>query len=272
MTSVARSEPEEILRKGEIFADRYEVEDLLGRGGMGAVYRVRDFALGEVIALKVLAFGPDPSPTAVLRFRQEVRLARRVTHPNVARVYDIGEHQGTIYLTMELIDGGSLRDVLRAERRLTPARTARIARALCAGLQAIHAGGVIHRDLKPANVLLDRAGRVVTRTPLWALVPRRDPGQGGRPRVRAGIREHPEPSPHLARHPAGRRGVRRPRPARRGAGAPAPRRDQRARRSRVARSLPAPRGPARASRFQGSEATSPRPRRDDLVPLSLRLP
>ena len=161
MTSVARSEPEEILRKGEIFADRYEVEDLLGRGGMGAVYRVRDFALGEVIALKVLAFGPDPSPTAVLRFRQEVRLARRVTHPNVARVYDIGEHQGTIYLTMELIDGGSLRDVLRAERRLTPARTARVARALCAGLQAIHAGGVIHRDLKPANVLLDRAGRVV---------------------------------------------------------------------------------------------------------------
>src|SRR5262245_2370874 len=93
-----RKAAEEYLRKGEIFAGRYEVEELLGRGGMGAVYRVRDLALGEVVALKVLSMGPEPPPTAVLRFRQEVRLARRVTHPNVARVYDIGEHEGTIFL------------------------------------------------------------------------------------------------------------------------------------------------------------------------------
>jgi TolB-like protein/Tfp pilus assembly protein PilF len=149
------------LPLGQRFADRYQIEELLGRGGMGAVYRARDLSLGEDIALKVLTLGEEAPVAAVLRFRQEVRLARRVTHPNVARVYDIGEHEGILYLTMELIDGVTLRAALRAEDRFDAVRAARIARAICDGLAAAHAAGVIHRDLKPANILLDDAGRIV---------------------------------------------------------------------------------------------------------------
>jgi serine/threonine protein kinase len=149
------------LALGAFFADRYQVEGILGSGAMGTVYRVRDLGLGEVVALKVLSVWPEPPPLAVLRFREEVRLARRVTHPYVARVYDIGEHDGRIFLTMEFVDGDTLRSVLRAERRLAPARAAGIARALCEGLHAAHAVGVVHRDLKPANILIDRRGRVV---------------------------------------------------------------------------------------------------------------
>lgn len=135
------------LTNGELFAERYEVEGLLGRGGMGAVYRARDRALGESIALELLATDAEAAPTDVLRFNQEVRLARRVTHPNVARVHDIGEHASVVYLTMELVEGETLRAVLRRERRLAPEHAVRIALALCEGLRAAHAAGVMHRDL-----------------------------------------------------------------------------------------------------------------------------
>jgi eukaryotic-like serine/threonine-protein kinase len=161
MKAAARSEPDQELARGELFADRYQVEELLGRGGMGAVYRAHDLALAEPIALKVFPLDPDRAPLGVMRFRQEVKLARRVTHPNVARVYDIGEHQGKLYLTMEFIDGATLRAVLSSERRLAPARGVEIARAVALGLSAAHAAGVIHRDLKPGNILLARGGRVV---------------------------------------------------------------------------------------------------------------
>jgi len=149
------------LAQGELFADRYEILESLGRGGMGAVYHARDLSLGEDIALKLLSFVEDPSPIAVLRFRKEVKLARRVTHPNVARVYDIGEHLGKIYLTMELVHGPTLRAVLRSEHRLAVGRVIEIGRALAAGLSAAHEVGVVHRDLKPSNILIDRSGRVV---------------------------------------------------------------------------------------------------------------
>jgi serine/threonine-protein kinase len=127
---------------------------------MGAVYRARDVTLGETIALKVMLACEDAAAELV-RFRQEVRLARRVTHPNVARVYDIGEHAGLAYLTMELVLGETLRQLLRREGALAKARAARIALALCDGLRAAHAAGVVHRDLKPANVLVAADGRVV---------------------------------------------------------------------------------------------------------------
>jgi eukaryotic-like serine/threonine-protein kinase len=149
------------LAPGALFAGRYQVEALLGRGGMGAVYRVRDLCVAAAVALKVLEFGPEPAPLAVLRFREEVRLAWRVTHPNVARVYDLGEHEGLFYLTMELVEGQTLRSILRAEGSLSPERAVSIALALCAGLEAAHSAGVIHRDLKPANVLVTPQGRVV---------------------------------------------------------------------------------------------------------------
>lgn len=146
---------------GTLFAERYWIEEVVGRGGMGAVYRARDVTLGETIAMKLLAAGSDATAAQVARFRQEVRLARRVTHPNVARVYDIGEHDQLVYLTMELIEGETLRQLLRREGALPKERAAQIALALCDGLVAAHAAGVVHRDLKPANVLLAERGRVV---------------------------------------------------------------------------------------------------------------
>jgi serine/threonine-protein kinase len=145
----------------EVIAGRYEVLGLLGVGGMGSVYRVRDLELGEVVALKFLR--ADSTQDAQLHegFRQEVRLARRVTHANVARMFDIGEHAGQRFLTMECIDGESLSNLLAREGKLAEDRVVTIGLALCAGLAAAHAAGVVHRDLKPDNVLIERSGRVV---------------------------------------------------------------------------------------------------------------
>ena len=144
-----------------ILADRYVILGMLGAGGMGNVYKARDLELEELVALKVLRPELVGAAGVLDRFRREVKLARRVTHPNVARVFDIGDHRGEKFLTMELIDGESLGAMLVRERRLPVARVATLASAICAGLAAAHAAGVIHRDLKPDNVLLDRGGRVV---------------------------------------------------------------------------------------------------------------
>jgi serine/threonine protein kinase/tetratricopeptide (TPR) repeat protein len=144
---------------GQAFADRYVVEKLLGRGGMGAVYRVRDRAVDEVVALKLLDLAAT-TPEAIERFRREVRLARRITHRNAARTYDLGEWQGFRYLTMEYVDGESLRQ-LAARMRPSPARVIDFAVQIARALAAIHEAGVVHRDLKPANVLVERSGRVV---------------------------------------------------------------------------------------------------------------
>lgn len=142
---------------GELFAQRYLVEQLLGRGGMGSVYRVRDHELDETVALKLLEAA---SPDVVTRFRREVRLARRVTHRNTARTYDLGEFRGLRFLTMEFVDGESLRE--RCTRSPPGLLTILdIGRQIADGLAAAHAAGVVHRDLKPANVLLERGGRVV---------------------------------------------------------------------------------------------------------------
>jgi TolB-like protein len=143
-----------------VVAGRYEILGLLGTGGMGRVYRAVDRELREPVALKVLHRDLVDSEEMVERFRQEVRLARRVTHRNVARTFDIGEHDGEKFLTMELVVGESLS--ARLERGVPPIPEAiTIARAIAAGMGAAHAVGVIHRDLKPDNVLLEKGGRVV---------------------------------------------------------------------------------------------------------------
>ena len=147
-------------REGSRFASRYLVLRLLGRGGMGSVFAVADTELGEEVALKVLD-GHSSSGDAVERFRREVRLARRITHKNVARIFDIGEHGGTHYRTMELVQGESLGDLLARGERLAPARACTIAAEVARGLAAAHATGVVHRDLKPGNVLMDKGGRAV---------------------------------------------------------------------------------------------------------------
>jgi TolB-like protein/predicted Ser/Thr protein kinase len=142
---------------GQLFARRYMVERVLGRGGMGSVYCVRDHELDELVALKLLE---TASPELVVRFRREVRLARRVTHRNTARTYDLGEHGGLRFLTMEYVEGESLRERCK-QASPSLAELLDIGRQIADGLAAAHAAGVVHRDLKPANVLLERGGRVV---------------------------------------------------------------------------------------------------------------
>jgi len=145
------------LTEGEVIAERYEVRGLLGAGGMGAVYRVFDRKLDEVVALKVLA---RTAPAAIERFSREVRLGRKVTHPNIVRTHDLGEDRGLHFLTMEIVEGRAL-DAVLAERGALPVEEAMaIGAAIAAGLHAAHEAGVIHRDLKPANVLLAEDGRV----------------------------------------------------------------------------------------------------------------
>ena len=136
----------------EVVANRYEIVRWLGGGGMGRVYEVKDTELGERVALKVLRGGL--SEEAIERFRREVRLTRRIQHRNVARMFDIGEHNGDKFLTMELVDGAPLTRELGSS--IAWPRIQSLAMQICAGLSAAHKTGVIHRDLKPDNVLIER--------------------------------------------------------------------------------------------------------------------
>jgi eukaryotic-like serine/threonine-protein kinase len=145
----------------DVLAGRYAILGLLGAGGAGRVYRARDLELDEVVALKMLHRGLTEDPSALERFRREVKLARRVTHRNVARVFDIGEHDSDKFLTMEFVDGEPLSAVIAREGALGPGRAIEIGQSVCAGLSSAHAAGVIHCDLKPDNVLLAKDGRVV---------------------------------------------------------------------------------------------------------------
>jgi serine/threonine-protein kinase len=128
---------------GGALAGRYQNLHLLGRGGMGAVHRVKDTELDEIVALEVLESDSDDTPQLVERFRREVELARRVTHPNVARTFDIGEHDGTKVLTMEHIEGQSLSDLAAHGQKLPLPRLLEIATAVCEGLAAARRGGAL---------------------------------------------------------------------------------------------------------------------------------
>jgi serine/threonine protein kinase len=127
---------------------------------MGEVYRAEDLTLGQVVALKFLPPALVRDPEWLTRFRGEVRAARQVSHPNVCRVYDIGEADGQTFLSMEFVGGEDLATLLRRIGRIGSDKAAEIGRGLCAGLAAAHDKGVLHRDLKPANVLIDENGRV----------------------------------------------------------------------------------------------------------------
>jgi eukaryotic-like serine/threonine-protein kinase len=145
----------------DVFAGRYEVLGLVGAGGMGTVYRARDRELDEIVALKLLQREVVDQPGMLDRFRQEVKLARRVTHRNVARTYDIGEHEGDKFLTMEFVEGESLSARISRGGPIGRRDGLSIMEGLCAGLGAAHTAGVVHRDLKPDNVLIATDGRVV---------------------------------------------------------------------------------------------------------------
>ncbi|MGE5412631.1 MAG: protein kinase domain-containing protein, partial [Syntrophomonadaceae bacterium] len=154
-TPVAGGEP----RVGEVFAGRYDIQGVLGRGGMGVVYRAHDRDLDDAVAIKTLrseALSADPS--LLDRFKQEIRLARRITHPNILRTHDLGESGGLRYLSMEFVRGLTLKQLIEASDVLPTPVALRIAKQLCAGLAAAHEVGVIHRDIKPQNIIIEAAG------------------------------------------------------------------------------------------------------------------
>ena len=146
---------------GTVLSERYRIISLLGKGGMGEVYRADDLTLGQPVALKFLPEEASTDSELLERFRSEVRISRKVSHPNVCRVYDVGEVDGFTFYTMEYIDGEDLASLLRRIGRLPSDKGLEIARQLCAGLAAAHAKGVLHRDLKPANIMLDGRGQVM---------------------------------------------------------------------------------------------------------------
>ncbi len=146
---------------GTVLAGRYRIVGLLGQGGMGEVYRANDLKLGQPVALKFLPTATAKNQQLLARFHAEVRIARQVSHPNVCRVYDIGEMDGSTFLSMEYVDGEDLRSLLRRIGRLPEDKAVEIARKLCAGLAAAHDKGVLHRDLKPANIMIDGRGQVL---------------------------------------------------------------------------------------------------------------
>ena len=147
------------LEVGSILAERYEILKLLGEGGMGAVYKAKDIELDRLVALKVIRPELAGHPTVLQRFKQELLLARKITHRNIIRIYDLGVSSGLRFITMEYVEGQDLSSLLE-ERKYTPAEAVEILRQVCSALEAAHAEGVVHRDLKPQNIMIEPTGRV----------------------------------------------------------------------------------------------------------------
>jgi len=159
--SALRTSSEGRFLPGRLIAGRYRIIALLGKGGMGEVYRADDLTLGQAVAMKFLPEEATSDEGMLERFKNEVRIARRVSHPNVCRVFDVGEIDGATFFSMEYTDGEDLASLLRRIGRLPQDKAVEIAQQTCAGLSAAHAKGVLHRDLKPANIMLDGRGQVV---------------------------------------------------------------------------------------------------------------
>lgn len=144
---------------GTLFASRYEIQSVLGKGGMGIVYKAHDRDLDDTVAIKTLrseALSADP--TLLDRFKQEIRLARKITHPNILRTHDLGESNGLKYLSMEFVKGITLKHLVEQDQLLPTPVALRIAKQVCAGLAAAHEVGVIHRDIKPQNIIIESTG------------------------------------------------------------------------------------------------------------------
>src|SRR5882672_2571805 len=147
------------LSPGTVLGARYEIICLIGQGGMGAVYQAHDRELERQVALKVIRGEMAANPEILKRFKQELILARQITHKNVIRIFDLGEADGIKFITMEYIEGEDLQSILRRKKKLEPAEAANIIAQVSRALEAAHAEGVIHRDLKPQNIMLDKSGR-----------------------------------------------------------------------------------------------------------------
>jgi serine/threonine protein kinase len=150
--------PPDVLTRGTLFAGRYEIIEALGAGGMGRVYRVEDKKVGQEIALKLIRPEVASNKRSLERFRQELKTARMISHRNVCRMFDLGEDQGTYFITMEYVPGEDLRSFLRRSKHLSLATVVDVGKQICEGLAEAHRLGIVHRDLKPSNIMIDREG------------------------------------------------------------------------------------------------------------------
>ncbi len=150
-----------VLQAGDVLGGRYEILQLLGEGGMGAVYKARDRELDRPVALKLIRPELASNPSMLARFKQELLLSRQVTHKNVIRIYDLGDADGVKFITMEFVEGRDLRALIQEKKKFSPEEAVEIMQQICQALEAAHAVGVIHRDLKPQNVMRESSGRIL---------------------------------------------------------------------------------------------------------------
>ena len=146
------------LATGSIFAERYEVLEELGKGGMGEVYRVKDEKLDEEMALKVLKPEIAAHKDMIQRFKNELKLSRKIAHRHICKMYDLNEEEETPFITMEYVQGEDLKSAIRKEGKLEEKDALAIAKQVCEGLAEAHELGVVHRDLKPQNIMIDTNG------------------------------------------------------------------------------------------------------------------
>lgn len=162
MATLTGETPVTLIERGTLLSGgRYEILEVLGQGGMGAVYKARDRELDRWVAIKVIQPELANSPAIIKRFKQELILSRQVTHRNVVRIFDIGETDGMKFITMEYIDGIDLKTSILKRGKIPPQEAVDIVRHICDALDAAHSEGVIHRDLKPQNIMIDTTHRVV---------------------------------------------------------------------------------------------------------------
>ena len=153
--------PSPVLQEGAVLAQRYQILQTLGEGGMGAVYKANDLELDRLVALKVIRPELAKNPAIIDRFKQELLLSQKVTHRNVIRIYDLGEGDGVKFITMEYVEGEDLRSLIFRHKKFAPSEAVEIMEQICLALEAAHRVGVIHRDLKPQNVMREGTGRIL---------------------------------------------------------------------------------------------------------------
>src|ERR1700683_1576244 len=150
-----------LLQTGEVLGGRYEILQMLGEGGMGAVYKARDRELDRFVALKLIRPELAANPSILARFKQELLLSREVTHRNVIRIYDLGDADGVKFITMEFVEGLDLRSLIQEKKKFPPEEAVELMQQVCHALEAAHTLGIIHRDLKPQNIMRDQTGRIL---------------------------------------------------------------------------------------------------------------